>query len=41
LQVLQALWGADAPSLDGVFDGLSDFLSQHMSAGFLSKLAST
>jgi adenosylcobyric acid synthase len=39
--VLQALWGADAPSLDGVFDGLSDFLSQHMSAGFLSKLAST
>ena len=37
--VLQALWGADAPSLDSVFDGLAHFLEANTDAGFLSKLA--
>jgi adenosylcobyric acid synthase len=36
--VLQALWGADAPSLDSVFEGLANFLDTHVDTGFLSKL---
>ena len=36
--VLQALWGADAPSLDNVFEGLANFLDAHVDAGVLSKL---
>ncbi len=38
--VLQALWGADAPSLDGVFEGLANFLDAHVDTGVLSKLVS-
>jgi adenosylcobyric acid synthase len=37
--VLQALWGADAQSLDAVFDGLANFVDLHMESGFLTKLA--
>ncbi len=36
--VMQALWGADAPSLDAVFEGLANFLDTHVDTGFLSKL---
>ncbi len=38
--VLQALWGADAPSLDNVFEDLARFVDTHMEDGFLAKLAS-
>jgi adenosylcobyric acid synthase len=38
--VLQALWGADAPSLDSVFEGLANFLYAHVDTGVLSKLVS-
>jgi len=39
-RVLQALWGADVPNLDSVFEGLASFLGTHVGAGFLAKLAS-
>ena len=35
---MQALFGADAPSLPRVMDGLADFLDQHMSPGALARL---
>jgi adenosylcobyric acid synthase len=38
--VLQALWGAAAPSLDNVFEGLANFLDAHVDTGVLSKLVS-
>ena len=38
--VLQALWGANAPSFDSVFDGLANFLDAHVDAGVFSKLVS-
>ena len=38
--VLQALWGAAAPSLDSVFEGLANFLDAHVDTGVLSKLVS-
>ena len=36
--VVQALFGADAPSLDSVFEGLANFLETHVDAGFLAQL---
>ena len=36
--VLRALFGADAPTLDAVFDGLADYISRHFEAGFLASL---
>ncbi len=39
-QVLRALFGADAPTLDTVFDGLADFTEQHMAPGVLARLIS-
>ena len=36
--VLQALFGATAPTLDAVFDGLADFIDAHFARGFLSSL---
>lgn len=36
--VLRALFGADAPTLDAVFDGLADYISQHFEAGVLASL---
>lgn len=36
--VLQALFGAGAPSLDAVFDGLADFIERHFDAGVLPGL---
>ncbi len=36
--VLRALFGFDAPTLDTVFEGLADFLSQHMAADVLQAL---
>jgi adenosylcobyric acid synthase len=36
--VLQALFGASAPTLDSVFDGLADYIAQHFDAGFLDSL---
>lgn len=38
--VLRALFGATAPTLDTVFDGLADFLDIHLSARVLHDLAS-
>ncbi len=38
--VMQALWGADAPNLDNVFEGLAHFLDAHLDSGLLAKLAS-
>jgi adenosylcobyric acid synthase len=38
--VLQALFGASAPTLDSVFDGLADYISQHFEAGVLASLIS-
>jgi adenosylcobyric acid synthase len=35
---LQALLGADAPSLDRVMDGLADFIDQHFTPGALTHL---
>ena len=37
--VLQALFGAAAPTLDGVFDGLADFIEAHFEPGVLDALA--
>jgi adenosylcobyric acid synthase len=36
--VLQALFGATAPTLDAVFDGLADFAGRHFSPGVLASL---
>ena len=36
--VLQALFGAQAPTLDAVFDGLADCIAQHMEPGVLDAL---
>lgn len=36
--VLQALFGASAPTLDAVFDGLADYIDTHFAAGFLDSL---
>ena len=36
--VLQALFGANTPTLDSVFDGLADYISQHFEAGVLASL---
>src|SRR5882672_807225 len=36
--VLKALFGVHAPSLDEVFDGLADFIDQHFEPGFLRGL---
>ncbi|MBS0339867.1 MAG: cobyric acid synthase [Proteobacteria bacterium] len=37
-QVLRALYGADVPTLDGVFDGLADYIDRHFDAGALPGL---
>jgi adenosylcobyric acid synthase len=37
-EVLQALFGAGCRTLDAVFDGLADFLDQHVEAGVLKQL---
>jgi adenosylcobyric acid synthase len=37
-RVLQALFGAAAPSLDSVFDGLADFIAAHFAPGTLTDL---
>ena len=37
-RVLHALFGAEAPTLDTVFDGLADFIEQHMDACVLDGL---
>ncbi|MEY2953164.1 MAG: hypothetical protein RLZZ401_1251 [Pseudomonadota bacterium] len=36
--VLQALWGAAAPGLEPVFDGLADFVETHFAPGILASL---
>ena len=36
--VLQALFGAQVPSLDTVFDGLADFADRHFAPGVLADL---
>ena len=36
--VLHALFGAQAPTLDSVFDGLADFIERHFEAGVLPAL---
>jgi adenosylcobyric acid synthase len=36
--VLQALFGANAPTLDTVFDGLADYIEKHFQAGVLASL---
>jgi adenosylcobyric acid synthase len=36
--VLHALFGAGAPTLDTVFDGLADFIEQHFETGLLRQL---
>ena len=36
--VLRALFGATAPTLDSVFDGLADYIEQHFDAGVLQGL---
>lgn len=38
--VLQALFGANAPTLDSVFDGLADYIERHFEAGMLASLIS-
>ncbi len=38
VNVLQALFGAYAPTLDSVFDGLADYIEQHFESGFLKSL---
>jgi adenosylcobyric acid synthase len=38
--VLRALFGADAPTLDGVFEGLADFIEREFEPGVLHGLAS-
>jgi len=37
-RVLHALFGASAPTLDSVFDGLADFIEQHVEPGVLDAL---
>ena len=37
-EVMQALFGADAPALDQVFDGLADFIARHFEPGVLDRL---
>jgi len=37
-RVLHALFGASAPTLDSVFDGLADFIEQHVEPGVLQSL---
>lgn len=37
-RVLQALFGASAPTLETVFDGLADFIEQHFEPGVLQRL---
>jgi adenosylcobyric acid synthase len=37
--VLQALFGAQAPTLDSVFEGLADFVDRHFEPGWLLRLA--
>jgi adenosylcobyric acid synthase len=37
-RVLQALFGVSAPTLDSVFDGLADFIAQHVEPGVLDAL---
>ena len=36
--VLRALFGATAPTLDSVFDGLADYIEQHFEPGILQSL---
>jgi len=36
--VLHALFGAAAPTLDSVFDGLADYIEQHFEPGILQAL---
>ena len=36
--VLQALFGAQAPTLETVFDGLADFIEMHMDPAVLAHL---
>jgi adenosylcobyric acid synthase len=36
--VLRALFGADAPTLDRVFDGLADYIGTHFAPGFLDSM---
>jgi adenosylcobyric acid synthase len=36
--VLHALFGAQTPTLETVFEGLADYLDQHMSADVLRRL---
>jgi adenosylcobyric acid synthase len=36
--VLESLFGASAPSLDAVFDGLADFLQTHFKTSVLNDL---
>ena len=36
--VLQALFGANTPTLDRVFDGLADYIEQHFEADVLMGL---
>jgi adenosylcobyric acid synthase len=36
--VLQALFGAQVPTLETVFDGLADFIEKHIDPGVLSGL---
>ena len=36
-QVLHALYGSGAPTLDSVFDGLADFIDQHFEAGVAAR----
>ncbi|MDG5976456.1 cobyric acid synthase CobQ [Hydrogenophaga taeniospiralis CCUG 15921] len=37
-RVLHALFGASAPTLDSVFDGLADFIERHVEPGVLDQL---
>ena len=37
-EVMQALFGADAPDLDQVFEGLADFIARHFEPGVLDRL---
>ncbi len=39
--VLQALFGAAVPTLEGVFDGLADYIATHFAPGVLQTLVST
>ena len=37
-RVLRALFGAQAPDLDAVFEGLADFIDRHFEPGILQEL---